>query len=155
MGHAGHQTLQTFHRDIGPLINRARRSSWRLSGGWSMLLIARPQMLYGVAVRGLCRLVHFSDDLLLQKIISKVVTWIWSVCKCVGLILWGFRHFAICFCYDWIAKGDGKMGAPSRRESNVYIYLCIYIYVYACMCAFGDVCICSNAYMYMRACIYI
>ena len=79
-----------------------------------------------------------------------VVTWIWSVCKCVCLILWGFRHFAICFCYDWIAKGDGKMGAPSRRESSVYIFVYIYIYIYTCMrvCVRLEICV----YVQTRTC---
>ena len=81
--------------------------------------------------------------------------WIWSVCKCVCLILWGFRHFVICFYYDWIAKGDGWMGAPSCRESCVYIYLCIYIYMRVCV----YVCVRRCVYMLKRAhvhvCVYL
>ena len=80
--------------------------------------------------------------------------WIWSVCKCVRLILWGFRHFFICFCYDWIAKGDGRMGAPSCRMSYIYIYIYMYTRVCMYMCVWRCVYVQTRACTCMRASIY-
>ena len=87
--------------------------------------------------------------------------WIWSVCKCVCLILWGCGRFVICFCYDWIAKGDGTTGAPSCRESCVcifmYTYIYIYIYIYTCMriCMYLEMCVYVCAWTCIHTCIYI
>ena len=69
------------------------------------------------------------------------------------LILWGFRHFAICFCYDWIAKGDGKMGAPSRRESSVYLFMYIYIRVRVYVCVWK--CVYMFKRVHVHACVYL
>ena len=64
-GHAGHQTLQAFLVGIGPLIKQGLAEFMEVM--WGMIHVVDcapqfvPQKLDGVAVRGLCRPVHFSD----------------------------------------------------------------------------------------------
>ena len=64
----GHQTLQAFHMDIGQLIQQGLVNFMEMIYFVDCTPQYVPQMLDGVAVRGLCRLVHFSDVLLLQII---------------------------------------------------------------------------------------
>ena len=68
--HAGYQTLQASHRFIGPLIQQGLTEFMEVI--WWMIQVVEctplfvPQMFDGDAVKGLCRLVHFSDVLLLE-----------------------------------------------------------------------------------------
>ena len=64
----GHQTRWAFHRNIGPLIPHGLAEILGVMWGDPSCWLHAPQMLDGVAVLGLCRLVHFTDVLLLQII---------------------------------------------------------------------------------------
>ena len=63
-GHAGHQTLQAFQIDIGPLIQQRLAEFMEVDRTPQFV----PQMLDRVAGRAVWRLVHFSDVIFVQII---------------------------------------------------------------------------------------
>ena len=99
MGHAGHQTLQASHRDIGPLIQQGLSEFMGVMCGMIQVVDCTSQFAPHTrrgCSEGICRLVHFSDVILLQiishyprmmrrsivilvaKIISKVLPSKWN-----------------------------------------------------------------------------